>query len=509
MQERRKSTLQLTQTPARGDGLADTSNKRPFSFAAKPEELVQIHSESLQLKVKPSRYNARSVAEAGDLILYNSYSGALSGFRPSSRSAVEALLKKGAIAKRDDRLVQYLLNRGFLVPAEADEFARFRNMYGRQQHRNDALELILLASEECNFRCVYCYETFPRQTMEPWVRDSLKLLVDRRARRLSRLNVSWFGGEPLLGLEAIRDLAPSLLRTSKQHDVAYRSDMTTNGFLLNQDTFASLLEWKVTGFQITLDGDAESHDCKRILRGGGDTYQTIMNNLKATRSFKEKFGITIRINYDQKNIHTLEAFTEELKETFGSDHRYQIRFYPVGQWGGANDPHLEVCGIGRAHTQDLQLMASSKGASVESPFATMQPSTGLGVCYAARPYNLLIGADGKIMKCTIALDTRDHNIVGKLTRDGRAELDQDKLVRWTAPYYEDDPACKSCFYVPVCQGCSCPLVRIESDDRPCPSEKAIISKTLRTVWSLQQQRANKFDLNTSTLTRATGTSVES
>jgi uncharacterized protein len=99
------------------------------------------------------------------------------------------------------------------------------------------------------------------------------------------------------------------------------------------------------------------------------------------------------------------------------------------------------------------------------------------------------------MKCTIALDTKDYNIVGKMTPDGRAEIDVDKFARWVSPDFEDDPGCKKCFYLPVCQGCSCPLVRIEENKRPCPDEKLHISSTLKSQWVLKQQSANRFDLN--------------
>ena len=37
------------------------------------------------------------------------------------------------------------------------------------------------------------------------------------------------------------------------------------------------------------------------------------------------------------------------------------------------------------------------------------------VCYAARPYNFIVGASGKLMKCTIALDTQDANVLGRIT----------------------------------------------------------------------------------------------
>lgn len=482
--------------------IAASTSPSKGSCASAQDDIIQITGIPELKTWKPSRFNARVVSDDGTLILYNSLTGAFSGFRPGMRSEVEAMLRRRGISARVEGLTKYLSERGYIVEERANEFERFRLARGNAQYRRDALELILLASEECNFRCVYCYEDFARGTMEPWVRRSIIEMIERRASTLNTLAISWFGGEPLLGLEAIREIAPAALEISQRHSLPFRSDMTTNGYLLTPDVFRELISWNIRGFQITIDGTPEAHNQKRVLKGGGDTFDTIMANLRATRLETQPFGITIRINFDKNNLSRMEALTDELKREFGDDCRYQLRFYPVGTWGGPNDDKLEVCGMSAGHeTQSLQLMAHRKGINVESKLPYMQPSTGLGVCYAARPYNLLIGADGKIMKCTIALDTADHNIVGHLTKDGRAQLDVDKLSRWVAPYYEDDAHCKSCFYVPVCQGCSCPLVRIESGSRPCPEEKTRIGPSLKTVWALKKKRANTFDLATSQLTK--------
>jgi uncharacterized protein len=485
-----------------------TRNLVSHHMQATHEQLIQISGTTPETSWKPSRFNARALSPEGDLILYNSLSGAFSGFRPAKRAEVEGLLKRAGTRAKREGLVKYLVERGFLVPMEAKEFDRFRLAYGAAQHRQDVLELILLASEECNFRCVYCYETFPRSTMEPWVREAVLKLIERRAPRLNKLTISWFGGEPLLGLDAIRTIAPHALDLSQRNNIPFRSDMTTNGYLLTPEVFEELVSWNVKTYQISIDGGAESHDHKRVLKGGGDTYDVIMRNLRATKKVTDFFKIILRVNYDLQNIDRLEAFTEELLADFAGDTRYSVRFYPVGQWGGENDADLQVCGTGKRQTQALQVMAAAKGAKVESPLANLRPNTGLTLCYAARPYNLLIGADGKIMKCTIALDTKDHNVVGRLTGDGRADIDIDKLARWVAPYYEDDAGCKSCFFVPVCQGCSCPLVRIESSERPCPDEKSIIRETLRTAWSIERHTAAKFDLSKSQRQAATLDSIE-
>jgi uncharacterized protein len=461
--------------------LADTSTS----------SLVQLTGVPPSCDFRPSRFNARATSADGTLVLYNSMTGALSGFPAKMKEQVISRLARRGFRGELEGLNKYLYDRGFIVLTKTDEYQRLRMLYGAQQYKNDRLELILLSSEECNFRCIYCYETFPRGTMEPWVRQAVARLVETRAYRLNELNVAWFGGEPLLGYEAIEELAPQFLRLAQEHDIAFTSDITTNGYLLTLERFQSLLRWNVRSYQVTIDGSRETHDAHRVLAGGGGTFDVIMSNLRAMKTVDDVFHVSLRVNFDRENLPCMDEFMDELKADFGDDPRFVLRFYPVGKWGGQNDARLNTCGqTAEAERRNLQLEASRKGILAESKFLYMQPSMKMGVCYAARPYNLLIGADGKIMKCTIALDTRDYNIVGQMQPDGRAEIDLDKMSRWVAPYYEDDPACRSCFYVPVCQGCSCPLEVIEGIGRPCPPEKNTIVPTLATIWQTKSSEGN-------------------
>jgi uncharacterized protein len=116
----------------------------------------------------PSRFNARTVGDDGRLILWNTLSGAVCIFEPHDRERVVERLSHKGVAAPLDQPSEYLAKRGYLVRASVDELVQFRYWYGQQQWRTDALELILLASEDCNFRCVYCYEKFKNGLNERW-----------------------------------------------------------------------------------------------------------------------------------------------------------------------------------------------------------------------------------------------------------------------------------------------------------------------------------------------------
>jgi uncharacterized protein len=429
-----------------------------------------------------SRYTVRATTGDGRLILWNSFHGTMSVIRPELKAPVEALLAKKGFAARPRGIVKYLLDKGFLVKEGTDEYRRIQIGFGKAQYRSDRLELILLASEDCNFRCEYCYEDFARGTMQPWVREGIKKLVGKRLRELRSLSVSWFGGEPLYGLAAIEDLGPFFLKVAEEHSIAYSSGMTTNGYLLTPEVADKLLAWQIRSFQITLDGTPEYHDRSRPARDGQGTFWPIFNNLRALRDRSEAFRVDLRVNFDRQNHPHLDEFLGMVQEEFGGDTRYKLRFRAVGQWGGPNDANLDVCGGDESQKVALQLReeARKRGLNVADEIFDVK-GMGSQVCYAARPYNFIVGASGKLMKCTIDLDKYDRNVVGQIDAEGELEIDQDKLGLWTQPAFERDGKCQKCVVLPVCQGTFCPQIRIESGDSPCTPLRKSYKKDLRAV----------------------------
>jgi len=180
----------------------------PYDAPGAPlPELVQLRAARRQTWV-PSQFNARTTHPDGRLILWNTYTGAISIFKPEQREGIERLLARCGFTGEAVGMAKYLADRGFLVLKEVDELRRIRHAHGQQHYRTDRLELTLLASEDCNLRCTYCYEDFARGTMRPDVREGVKALLRHRARTLNELSLSWFGGEPLYGWDSVSDLAP-------------------------------------------------------------------------------------------------------------------------------------------------------------------------------------------------------------------------------------------------------------------------------------------------------------
>jgi uncharacterized protein len=455
--------------------------------------LLQVRPAATMMAYKPSRFNAHTTTEHGVLILYNSYTGHTCAFPPRTAQRVRPLLSRSGVGGPITRIATYMIDNGFLVPKTVDEDARWDVRYGQQQYRTDVLQLILLASEDCNFRCVYCSQEFKRGSMLPEVRTGIRNLIMSRIAKLRGLQIGWFGGEPLLAFDVIEELAPFAQHVAKDHGVVFTSDITTNGYLLTPERSRKMVEWGITAYQITIDGTALDHDAHRPLKEGGPTFQQIVDNIVAMRRYSASFSVHLRVNFDRTNVNNLLPLFEVLKEQLGDDPRFQMRFRPVGKWGGPNDDQLSVCGLVEANRLITQLsdQAASIGLRTEGAADSVSPVE--SVCYAARPYNFVIGSDGKLMKCTVLLDTEPANVVGSISSDGKLNLDEDAFAQWVKPYYHTDTMCRKCFFVPVCQGMLCPVPRLLKGERPCPPHKLAIKDTLSTLWK-DKERAHEGKL---------------
>ena len=441
-----------------------------------------------------SRFNSIEHQNDGKVIVWNSVTGRINSFGSRRGAEVMEILQGDPVDLEQSRLIAYLVRRGLLVPQELDEYEEFRTHAVASHNRTDTFGLILLASEECNLRCVYCYETFPRGVMRPPVRKGVKELLSRRTPTVDSFSIAWFGGEPLLGFAAIEDIAPHAKALADEHGCSLDSHITTNGYLLSQDKAEKLLNWGVSRFQVTLDGPAELHDNHRPLANGGSTFDTIRQNLRGLQQIDKQYSVTIRVNFDRETARRLDGFLQDLAHDFSSDPRFSVSFHAVGQWGGPNDDELDVFKAKPGHIQRLRLLETATAAGVQISGSLAQAcGFGEGVCYAARPYSFVVGANGALMKCTVALDKDPRNVVGKLSENGDLILDQSTLSRWTEAAFESDSTCQQCSLLGCCQGMSCPLVRFGSEhQRPCTSTpKPALAEELAAVPVLKELRVRR------------------
>ena len=412
----------------------------------------------------------------GRLLVFNSFSSALIQFDGKLAVAAGDMLSgrrppTGALAK-------YLAERGLLVPAGTREREIARYLHELPFQSDEHLALMLLPHENCNFRCTYCYEDFAKNRMLPEVVEGVVALVRTRAPALRSFALGWFGGEPLLAFDIVEDVATRLREICAANGVAFSSEMTTNGYLLDANRSTRCIAAGISRYQVTLDGPAEAHNTTRMLVGGGATFDRILSNLRHLRDHADGFHVVIRVNFAPPSLPRLPDFVKFLGQEFGRDPRFSMRFRPIGRWrGGEHDHHLVICEHEEGEQQEIALMtmALEAGFGLQTWAAGMKPYG--SACYAANPQHFVIGSDGIVYKCTVAFND-PRNQVGRIDADGNLYLRDDLVRLWTRSGEETDAGCRACSFRPACQGNLCPLERLDQREKRCPTTKTHIGTIL-------------------------------
>ncbi len=306
---------------------------------------------------------------------------------------------------------------------------------------NKSLKLIILPTEECNFRCKYCYENFEIGKMNPEVVMGIKNLIKNRSDDLEFLYLDWFGGEPLLAFDIIRDIMEYSISLSEKYNFAVSSGMTTNGSLLTANKHKELNELKVTRFQISFDGDSPIHDTLRVTKHNSGSFDIIYNNLLNFHDSDTDNNITVRMHLNRNNLESVESFLEKLHRDVGNDNRFSILVEQLRKMGGKNDSKIPVINEERERQSSYKrIIEKSKSLG----FRTLSPMDDeIHVCYASMFSSYVIRSKGEIGKCTVALYD-DKNTIGFLSTNGKVQLDKKKLEYWVRGQFSKNPEQLAC-----------------------------------------------------------------
>lgn len=297
-----------------------------------------------------------------------------------------------------------------------------------------ALELTVLPTEKCNFRCTYCYEDFKIGKMSPETVASLKALIDERSMDLQVLQLNWFGGEPLLAADTVLDISTHAHEVCQDCGIEFSGEVTTNGYLLTPELLERMTAVSMRAFQISIDGDRDGHNQTRVLGSGVGTYDVILENLLAARRSMLDFHITLRMHITQQNIASIESAVTDMQEVFGSDDRFSFFIKAIENLGGGaavRDSVPDKEGARDMRRRIEALVGLNRGQDM------------LSICYASRPNAFVIRADGTVAKCTVLFNAAS-NRVGKLKGKGEMEIDIDRLRRWMTGYDTLDRATLHC-----------------------------------------------------------------
>lgn len=421
------------------------------------------------MNYKLSSFNYILCCADGSLRLYNSMYGANSLIAISSQLKGEILSVLNGTSSID-RIPEYikdeLIKCGYIVPTDSDEDYALEIKNIKTIMNEKYLQLVIMPTEQCNFRCRYCYETFEKPKMTVAQQNAIIKYVQKNISNYSGLSVSWFGGEPLLALDVVEYLSENFLRICKVTKRVYMSSITTNGYELTTDVFKKLYKLKILSYQITLDGFRPQHDSQRVLANGSGTFDRIVNNLIEIKSIKA-FGtvFNIRTNYTRSIMENIDDYLGFFKRTFDDDYRFNLYIQQATDYGGERirDFYGEL--LPPSHTLVLEKM-KEYGITLKRGSHYNDLYCEGNTCYAAKANSFVIGSDGMLYKCTVHFDLPDNKI-GRLNENGYMELNEN-LRKWVVPFYNPKDKCIDCFNRAKCLPRQCPYATITSGNTSCP-----------------------------------------
>ena len=141
--------------------------------------------------------------------------------------------------------------------------------------------MCLHVSHDCNLRCKYCfadegkYHTEKRELMTAETgKRAMDYLVEHSGHRRN-LEVDFFGGEPLMNFEVVKEVVEYARELEKKYNKVFRFTVTTNGILLDEKKLEYINE-NMSNIVLSIDGRKEVNDRMRYRADGSGSYDKIV-----------------------------------------------------------------------------------------------------------------------------------------------------------------------------------------------------------------------------------------
>src|SRR5438552_12404121 len=223
---------------------------------------------------------------------------------------------------------------GILVADRQTERQDLNNYFARIQTDSSELHVTILTTLQCNFACDYCFQgdhgDYNKHAdkmsaeMAARVAEWIEGQMDRV--RPKRFVMTFFGGEPLLNLPVMYALAERASHATEARGIELYVNIITNGLLLTPDVVDRMLPYGLNGIKITLDGDRDTHNRMRPLRGGQGTFDRIIENVRRSAG---KCRISIGGNFDESSVGSYPALLDFLSAQEFADKLVKVNFKPI------------------------------------------------------------------------------------------------------------------------------------------------------------------------------------
>lgn len=166
--------------------------------------------------------------------------------------------------------------------------------------------LCLHIAHDCNLACKYCFAEEgeyhgKRELMSFEVgKKALDFLVANSGKRRN-LEVDFFGGEPLLNFQVVKDLVAYGRSLEEKYDKNFRFTLTTNGVLLDDDIM-EFANKEMGNVVLSIDGRPEIHNMMRPFPKGAESYDLIVPKFKKFADSRNQDKYYVRGTFTRNNL---------------------------------------------------------------------------------------------------------------------------------------------------------------------------------------------------------------
>jgi uncharacterized protein len=431
--------------------------------------------------MQPSIFNVRvPLAERDEVFLMNTFTDAqLIVSRDVSDLLDRAAGGLGPTATDAERAaLTTLAENGFLVESREADRRNIDEFFDEFRAGRDQLRVTVLTTLQCNFACDYCIQgdhgeynkTAAKMSMATAARVAEWTEARLDAVSPKSFALTFFGGEPLLNLPVMYYLAERLWDACEARGVGMVINIITNGLLLTPDVVDRLTPYGLGGVKVTLDGDRDTHNRMRPLRGGQGTFDKILKNVSLVAG---RCRISIGGNFDESSVDSYPALLDFLREQEFADKLAKVAFKPIIREAKPQQPKgfiplTAVGGEGKALNGTCMTSAGAGVATasacdschfLDDKMSFLREETRkrgfktvdgvhMGPCEIHKQHAHTIGPDGSLYACP--------GFAGNLPEStGHIDGRQDDWRSAAAKRFEKITAwkeCDDCAFIPVCAG---------------------------------------------------------
>ena len=194
----------------------------------------------------------------------------------------------------------------------------FASMAGKLKEKTAGVvkALCLHVAHTCNLNCAYCFASQGKYHGDRAImsfevgKQAFDYLIKNSGTRRN-LEVDFFGGEPLMNFDVVKQLVAYAREIEKEHNKNFRFTLTTNGLLIDDDVI-EFANKEMSNVVLSLDGRKEIHDRYRVDYSGNGSWDRIVPKFQQLVEAREGKNYYMRGTFTHRNPDFLNDIKQML-----------------------------------------------------------------------------------------------------------------------------------------------------------------------------------------------------